>query len=104
MPRDIQFPKQSRTQADRVKRVFVGFVVTAVEEAAEDEKRHGTGGTAIVEWAQSREGREILVKAGITPSERCADELHRIVLDRAAAGKSWSGREIVVQLKASQTG
>ena len=102
MPRDIQYPKQSRTQADRVKRVFAGFVVTAVEEAAEVEKREGTGGTAIVEWAQSREGREILIKAGVTPDEACADELHRIVLDRAAEGKAWSGREIVVQLKSSE--
>ncbi|KNG95418.1 DUF6280 family protein [Pseudaestuariivita atlantica] len=101
MPRDTQFPKQSRTQADRVKRVFAGFVVTAVEEAAEDEKRDGSGGTAIVEWAQSREGREILIKAGINPGEKCVDTLHRLVLDRAAEGKSWSGREIVVKLKTS---
>ncbi|MGR3502889.1 DUF6280 family protein [Pseudaestuariivita sp.] len=103
MAKDTQFPSGNRKQADRVKRVFASFVVSAVEEAAEDEKMNGTGAAAIADWARSKEGHEILCKAGVTPCPDCIAALRELVALSAQTGPSWSRRQVFSHLRRAQT-
>ena len=43
----------------------------AIDDAIADDKKYGNGAEQIARWARSRDGREVLMCAGIDPNERC---------------------------------
>lgn len=68
-----------KTQAKRLQRVFAGFVLDAIQDAAQAEKRDGTGQQMIAEWADTRSGSEILQKAGVANDSGLVDRLRDVV-------------------------
>ena len=57
-------------QGGRAQRLFAA-VVLALDDAIADDKKYGNGAEQIARWARSRDGREVLMCAGIDPNERC---------------------------------
>ena len=45
-------------------------VLAALDDAIADDKKYGNGLEVIARWARSRDGREVLMCAGIDPNER----------------------------------
>ena len=68
-----------RVQARRARRLFAEIVLAALDEAVEADKGMGIGGKMIERWARSQDGKEILLCAGITFSERAVEGLVRFV-------------------------
>ena len=58
-------------QGGRAQRLFAAVVLAALDDAIADDKKYGNGAEQIARWARSRDGREVLMCAGIDPSERC---------------------------------
>ena len=58
-------------QGARAQRLFAAVVLAALDDAISDDKRYGNGAEQIMRWARSRDGREVLMCAGIDPNERC---------------------------------
>ena len=46
-------------------------MLAALDDAIADDKKYGNGVESIARWARSRDGREVLMCAGIEPTERC---------------------------------
>jgi len=44
--------------------------LAALDDAIADDKKYGNGPDVIARWARSRDGREVLMCAGIDPNER----------------------------------
>ena len=58
-------------QGGRAQRLFAAVVLAALDDAIADDKKYGNGTEQIARWARSRDGREVLMCAGIDPNERC---------------------------------
>ena len=58
-------------QGSRAQRLFAAVVLAALDDAIADDKKYGNGAEQIRRWARSRDGREVLMCAGIDPNERC---------------------------------
>ena len=58
-------------QGKRAQKLFAAVVLAALDDAIADNKKYGNGVEAIARWARSRDGREVLMCAGIEPTERC---------------------------------
>lgn len=58
-------------QGARAQKLFAAVVLAALDDAIADDKKYGNGTEVIARWARSRDGREVLMCAGIDPSERC---------------------------------
>ena len=58
-------------QGGRAQRLFAAVVLAALDDAIADDKKYGNGAEQIARWARSRDGREVLMCAGIDPNERC---------------------------------
>lgn len=58
-------------QGSRAQRLFAAVVLAALDDAIADDKKYGNGAEQIMRWARSRDGREVLMCAGIDPNERC---------------------------------
>jgi Family of unknown function (DUF6280) len=57
-------------QGARAQRLFAAVVLAALDDAIADDKKFGNGPDVIARWARSRDGREVLMCAGIEPNER----------------------------------
>lgn len=57
-------------QGSRARRLFAAVVLAALDDAIADNKKYGNGPEQIARWARSRDGREVLMCAGIEPNER----------------------------------
>ena len=66
-------------QGARAQRLFAAVVLAALDDAIVDDKKYGNGGEQIKRWARSRDGREVLMCAGIEPSERTVKGLVNFV-------------------------
>ena len=58
-------------QGNRARKLFAAVVLAALDDAIADNKKYGNGAEQITRWARSRDGREVLMCAGIDPNERC---------------------------------
>lgn len=61
---------QTNDQGARARRLFAAVVLAALDDAIADDKKYGNGHEQIARWARSRDGREVLMCAGIEPNER----------------------------------
>ncbi len=66
-------------QARRIQQLYSAVVLAVIDDAIKDQSRIGTGADDIVRWAGSRDGREVLMNAGIEPNSRTAAGLMRFV-------------------------
>jgi hypothetical protein len=57
-------------QGSRARKLFAAVVLAALDDAIADDKKFGNGPEVIARWARSRDGREVLMCAGIDPNER----------------------------------
>ncbi len=61
---------QTNDQGARARRLFAAVVLAALDDAIADDRKYGNGPEQIARWARSRDGREVLMCAGIEPNER----------------------------------
>ncbi len=61
---------QTNDQGARARRLFAAVVLAALDDAIADDRKYGNGAEQIARWARSRDGREVLMCAGIEPNER----------------------------------
>lgn len=66
-------------QGTRARRLFAAVVLAALDDAIADDKKYGNGADVIARWARSRDGRDVLMCAGIDPSERTVSGLMEFV-------------------------
>lgn len=57
-------------QGARARKLFAAVVLAALDDAIADDKKFGNGPEVIARWARSRDGRDVLMCAGIEPNER----------------------------------
>ncbi|WP_340109629.1 DUF6280 family protein [Pikeienuella sp. HZG-20] len=64
-------------QGRRARKLFAAVVLAALDDAIKDEKTYGFGKGAegIARWANSRDGMEVLMNAGIEVNSRTIDGL-----------------------------
>jgi hypothetical protein len=66
-------------QGTRARRLFAAVVLAALDDAIADDKKYGNGEDQIARWARSRDGREVLMCAGIEANERTVQGLMAFV-------------------------
>lgn len=66
-------------QGQRAAKLFAAVVLAALDDAIADDKKYGNGPDVIARWARSRDGREVLMCAGIDPTERCVKGMMEFV-------------------------
>lgn len=66
-------------QGSRARKLFAAVVLAALDDAIADDKKYGNGPEVIARWARSRDGREVLMCAGIDPNERCVKGMMEFV-------------------------
>lgn len=66
-------------QGSRARKLFAAVVLAALDDAIADDKKFGNGPEVIARWARSRDGREVLMCAGIDPNERVVSGLMKFV-------------------------
>ncbi|MER2510391.1 DUF6280 family protein [Amaricoccus sp.] len=66
-------------QGARAQKLFAAVVLAALDDAIADDKKYGNGADMIARWARSRDGREVLMCAGIDPNERCVKGMMEFV-------------------------
>ena len=69
----------SNDQGSRARKLFAAVVLAALDDAIADDKKYGNGPEVIARWARSRDGREVLMCAGIDPNERCVKGMMEFV-------------------------
>lgn len=69
----------SNDQGARARKLFAAVVLAALDDAIADDKKYGNGPEVIARWARSRDGREVLMCAGIDPTERCVQGMMEFV-------------------------
>ena len=67
---DVDATAFSNDQGARARKLFAAVVLAALDDAIADDKKYGNGPEVIARWARSRDGREVLMCAGIEPNER----------------------------------
>ncbi len=70
---------QTNDQGARSRRLFAAVVLAALDDAIADDKKYGNGQEQVARWARSRDGREVLMCAGIEPNERVVAGLMEFV-------------------------
>ncbi len=87
----------SNDQGSRARKLFAAVVLAALDDAIADDKKYGNGPEVIARWARSRDGREVLMCAGIDPNERCVkgmmDFVRRGVRTSVALSREESERQ-----------
>ena len=66
-------------QGNRARKLFAAVVLAALDDAIADDRKYGNGPEQIARWARSRDGREVLMCAGIDPNERCVNGMVEFV-------------------------
>lgn len=67
---DADTTAYTNDQGSRARKLFAAVVLAALDDAIEDDKKYSNGDEVIARWARSRDGREVLMCAGIEPNER----------------------------------
>ena len=84
-------------QGSRAQRLFAAVVLAALDDAIADDRKYGNGAEQIMRWARSRDGREVLMCAGIDPNERCiqgmVDFVNRGIRTSVALSREESERQ-----------
>lgn len=75
MFRDTESIAFVNDQGSRARKLFSAVVLAALDDAIKEEKINGTGAESLARWARSRDGREVLICAGIDPTDRAIDGL-----------------------------
>lgn len=70
---------ETNAQGRRARNLFAAVVLAALDDAIAENMKYGNGVESIARWARSRDGRDVLLCAGIDPTERCVDGLMRFV-------------------------
>ncbi len=70
---------QTSDQGARARRLFAAVVLAALDDAIADDRKYGNGPEQIARWARSRDGREVLMCAGIEPNERVVEGMMEFV-------------------------
>ncbi len=70
---------QTNDQGARARRLFAAVVLAALDDAIADDRKYGNGPDQIARWARSRDGREVLMCAGIEPNERVVEGMMEFV-------------------------
>ena len=68
-----------KDQGARAQKLFAAVVLAALDDAIADDKKYGNGAEQIARWARSRDGREVLLCAGIEPTERAVQGMVEFV-------------------------
>jgi hypothetical protein len=86
------------TNSATFQKLFSAVVLTALDDAIIDNKKYGNGTDVIARWARSRDGREVLMCAGIDPTERCVQGMKafvaRGVRTSVALSREEAGRQV----------
>ena len=84
-------------QGNRARKLFAAVVLAALDDAIADDRKYGNGAEQIMRWARSRDGREVLMCAGIDPNERCiqgmVDFVNRGIRTSVALSREESERQ-----------
>ena len=84
-------------QGNRARKLFAAVVLAALDDAIADDRKYGNGSEQIMRWARSRDGREVLMCAGIDPNERCikgmVDFVNRGIRTSVALSREESERQ-----------
>lgn len=67
---DADMQSFASEQGARARKMFAAVVLAALDDAIADQRKNGSGVEAIARWARSRDGRDVLMCAGIDPNER----------------------------------
>ena len=70
MFRDTETIAFVNDQGERSRKLFSAVVLAALDDAIRDQNVDGSGVDALARWARSRDGREVLICAGIDPNDR----------------------------------
>jgi len=93
-----------KDQGARAQKLFAAVVLAALDDAIADDKKYGNGAEQIARWARSRDGREVLMCAGIEPTERAVagmvDFVKRGVRTSVALSREESERKAQAQAAA----
>ena len=102
---DVDATAFTSEQGNRAQRLFAAVVLAALDDAIADDKKYGNGPEVIARWARSRDGREVLMCAGIEPNERSVggmmDFVRRGVRTSVALSREESERQHQAQLAAA---
>ncbi len=79
MPYDMNRDSLLEEQGKRAQKLFAAVVLAAIDDAILEEKKNGTGVSAIASWARSKDGKLILSNAGIEVCERTVENLMAFV-------------------------
>ena len=94
-------------QGNRARKLFAAVVLAALDDAIADDKKYGNGAEVIARWARSRDGREVLMCAGIEPTERAVtgmiEFVRRGVRTSVALSREESERKAQAQAQAALT-
>lgn len=90
----------SNDQGSRARKLFAAVVLAALDDAIADDKKYGNGPEVIARWARSRDGREVLMCAGIDPNERCVKGMMDFVRRGVRTSVALSREESVRQNQA----
>jgi hypothetical protein len=92
-------------QGARAQKLFAAVVLAALDDAIADDKKYGNGAEVIARWARSRDGREVLMCAGIDPNERTVkgmmDFVRRGVRTSVALSREESERQAQLRSEAA---
>lgn len=77
--KDPESTELNSVQADRAKMMFAAVVLAALDDAIDEDRKYGNGDKQIARWANSRDGHQVLMCAGIEPGERTTQGLMSFV-------------------------
>lgn len=66
-------------QSIRASKLFASVVLAALDDAIVDQQSCNRGVEQISRWARSRDGKEVLMCAGIEPNERVVQAMAKFV-------------------------
>jgi len=101
---DMDSAAFDKDQGGRAQKMFAAVVLAALDDAIADDKKYGNGAEVIARWARSRDGREVLMCAGIEPTERAVkgmiEFVRRGVRTSVALSREESERKAQAQAQA----
>ncbi|MFT7506954.1 MAG: hypothetical protein ACI92I_000091 [Acidimicrobiales bacterium] len=80
-------------QGNKMRKLFAAVVLAAFDDAMADDRKYGNGPGVIARWARSHDGREVLLCAGIEPSERAIRGMMQFVANGVPTSKALTRKE-----------
>ena len=75
-------------------KLFASVVLSALDDAIQDQQQSGKGAEAISRWARSMDGQMVLRCAGIEPSNRCIKGLQKFVQNGVKTSVALTGSRL----------